>query len=201
MDRDVIVLRIQSLQYETVRSSWAVREIDKITSLGYFIIVISTFITALFVDANFAYNFLEGLQQTSSAANQTAATAAANQTGATAAANQTGANDNTFLRILIISGSSIAGVAVGSMLYFRLRDLMTNALTAFRYRVIVDAIKIDKESFDDIKKEIEQYLNSGDWVLAEYWTDRLMKEYDDFIRIKWEKEEFTKEKIEQTKRE
>jgi hypothetical protein len=55
----------------------------------------------------------------------------------------------------------------------------------------------EKATFSSDTKEIERHLDSGDWILAEYWTNRVMNEYEDLIRIKWEKKEFIQEKIEQ----
>ena len=199
-DRNLILHRIQILQYETAESTWVGREIDKITSLGYFIIVISTFFIAISLDSNFADNFLKGFQPSSTVADY--------QTASLATENQTAAEENIIPRFIIASISGIFLAAVSIMLYFRLKNLNANALTAFKYRIMRDAIKIKRESFDASLKEIEQYLNNGDWILAGDWTNKVMADYVELLRREWvggineEKvDKWEKEKFEQREEE
>jgi hypothetical protein len=147
-----ILLSILSLQDRTARTKWIGREIDKITSLGYFKIVVFTFISAEFLLPSFLDKFLVNFQGIPQA------------------------------RIIIVIFSLISLIAVSAMLYWRLKELQSKALTTFKFLVELDAIKIDKEDFDKSLQEIEKYLTNGDWTLAEFWVTRVMRRYDDIVK-------------------
>ena len=121
----------------------------------YFIIVIFTFILAIFIFPDFLNKFLANFQGSPQA------------------------------EILILLLSIGALVAVSFMLVIRLVGLRSKALTTFKFLVILDAIKTEKERFDKSLKEIEQYLTNGDWTLAEIWINRVILEDEDLIREKF----------------
>jgi hypothetical protein len=52
---------------------------------------------------------------------------------------------------------------------------------SFFYLIELDGIKVEKERFTKGLQDIEQYLNNGDWTLAEYWVKRIMTDYEDVI--------------------
>ena len=58
----------------------------------------------------------------------------------------------------------------------RIRGLLAKASTV-KYLTALGAIKIDREKFKENLQDVEGYLNSGDWTLAEYWVNRIQKEY------------------------
>jgi hypothetical protein len=64
------------------------------------------------------------------------------------------------------------------MLYIRHRELRLKAWITFMFFIALDAIKINRETFDKRLIEIEQYLSNGDWIMTEYWVTRVMNEYD-----------------------
>jgi hypothetical protein len=61
-NRWLISYAVLSLRDSTLRTIWVRREIDKITAMIYFIIVILTFILALFLHQDFQNKFLAALQ-------------------------------------------------------------------------------------------------------------------------------------------
>jgi hypothetical protein len=151
---------IESLQSHALRTLWMGREIDKITAMGYFIVVVSIFILAEliipgFLDEKFLVNF----------------------------------KDIPEVRNIVLIFSSLALIGVSAMLLMRLKELQSKAWTTFSFLIEQDGIKIMeeklKEHFDKSLQTIERYLNDGNWTLAEYWTKRVAKEYDDFINREW----------------
>jgi hypothetical protein len=242
---DELFTNLYSLQNRTLRTTWMVREIDKINALAYFIIVIFTFILAEilipgFLDVHFLKIF-QGANQTESMGQNSTATAgeaANNNTTVTNAMSTTipaggaggvnqslvkqhieqsitalenndtqgammqvklalnattgtiGTSSTTLWDVLwgpstaikiIFYFSLIALLVVIYMLYKRLMELRSKAWTIFRFLLELEAIKKDKTTFDKNLQAIEQYLNNGDWTMAEYWVKRTMFEYDDFI--------------------
>jgi hypothetical protein len=146
---------ISSLQKATLGTTWIVREIDKITAMGYFVIVVSLFISAELLLTGFLDKFL------------------VNFPGGIAA------------RIAILLFSIIALGTVLYKLYKRLSELRSKAWTTFRYLIEVETIKIEKTTFDRNLQSIEQYFNNGDWAMADYWVRRVMEEYSDLILKEW----------------
>jgi hypothetical protein len=59
---------------------------------------------------------------------------------------------------------------------------MSKATTVFRYLTALTAIKTEKERFKATLLDIERYLNDNDWILADYWANRLQDEYTEFFR-------------------
>jgi len=162
---------ILSLKKASLGTPWMVREIDKITGMIYFLIVvailISTFILDHFFGTSFSDKFLVIFQGSEQA------------------------------RDSIFSFSVIVFSAVSYKLIKRLNELQSKAFTTFVFLLEREAIKIEgtskeKDIFDKSLQEIERYLTNGDWTLAELLVHRVMKEYDDFIRREWiEKEKIT----------
>jgi hypothetical protein len=142
---------IQSLTRRVLRTKWIVREIDKITAIGYFVIVVSIFVGAEI----YSPNFLDKLLVTS--------------------------EGDHLAGVIIFIFSLIALGSVSFMLLGRLLQLRGKAKGTLRYLVALDAIKIEKERFHSDLKEIERYLNDGDWTLVGYWTTRVLRDYDDLI--------------------
>ena len=62
-------------------------------------------------------------------------------------------------------------------------------MASFKYLVALDAVKIDIERFNSSLKETERYLNEGNWILAGYLANRIMKDYSDLIRERWKERE------------
>jgi hypothetical protein len=147
-------LKIRSLQYHTLKATWIGREIDKITAMCYFVIIVSIFISAEFFLVGFLDKFLVTFQGNSQA------------------------------RVIILIFSIVALGTVSFMLYWRLKELQSKAKTTFLYLVELDGIKFEKERFDKSLQEIERYLTNGDWTLAEYWVKRITNEYDELIKAK-----------------
>ncbi|HET6640998.1 MAG TPA: hypothetical protein VFG77_05275 [Nitrososphaeraceae archaeon] len=71
----------------------------------------------------------------------------------------------------------MALTAVVYMFVRRIGGLLSKAQTVFRYLTALGAIKVDIEKFQPRLQEIERYLNNDDWVLSEYWINRIQKEY------------------------
>lgn len=55
--------KIKYIINRTLRTTWVVREIDKITAMGYFAVIISIFISAVFVFPDFLDNKVLGIFQ------------------------------------------------------------------------------------------------------------------------------------------
>jgi hypothetical protein len=63
------------------------------------------------------------------------------------------------------------------MLKERIKDLRNKCSIVFNYLIAHRAIKVDREKFDTNLQEIERYFNDNDWILSEYWLDRIQAEY------------------------
>jgi hypothetical protein len=179
-----IAYSILSLQDRTVKTTWLVREIDKITSMIYFLIVIFTFFLAQFLVPGFLDKFLvtfQGSNQTESSIGTTTVGGDTNATSGPSFNSNAIAQGSLQSRVIIIVFSLVALVAVFYMLFVHLRELRSKALTTFKFLVELDAIKIDKGDFDKNLQEIEQYLTNGDWTLAEFWVNRTMLRYQEVV--------------------
>jgi hypothetical protein len=170
--------KINSMRDQTLRTTWIVREIDKITAMAYFAIIISIFISAEFLMGGFLDRFIVSFQ----GGDQT------KDEGQNATASTNGATSSTIVgaglvaRIIIIAFSFAALGAVLYMLYRRHSELNYKAWTTFKFLVALDATKIENERFNPSLKDIERYLSNGDWTMADYWVQRVMDEYDKLIR-------------------
>jgi uncharacterized membrane protein YhaH (DUF805 family) len=182
-----------------LQTTWVVREIDKITAMGYFVIVVSVFISAEFLIPDFLdEKVLKAFQDDTITGDghQNATTTAANADGANATMETirtdsigTAVGAISQPRTVIILFSLIALGVVSYMVYKRLRELRLKAWTAFTFLLGLEAIKIEKSTFDKSLQEIEQYLDKGDWTMARYWMERVMNEYSDLV-VKGGKEDY-----------
>jgi hypothetical protein len=139
------------LKEQTVNTKWITAEVDRITALIYFIIVISVFIAATLVYPVFLQKFAQIFQN----------------------------NDSTKLGILIFS--SLALGAVSYMLLVRIKGLQQKASIVFRYLTALEAIKHNKEEFMAILEDIERYLDNNEWTMAEYWVTHIIQDYTQFL--------------------
>jgi hypothetical protein len=142
-----ILVLLEELEEQTVKTKWITAEIDKITALIYFIITISVFIFAIIVLPNVLHGFAKEF------------------------------GDTFLVRLGVVVFSALALSAVWVMLRHRIRGLLDKASIVFKYLTALGAIKIEKDKFKENLQEIEGYLNSGDWTLAEYWLNQIQIEY------------------------
>jgi hypothetical protein len=161
-----LMVKISSLYDTTVRTKWIAREIDKITAMIYFVLIISIFIVAEFSLKDFLDKFLVNFQGSEQA------------------------------RVILIVFSFTVLVAVLIMVIMRLRELKETSLTTFKSLIIRNIGKIDEQRFDKDLKELDQYLDNGDWTLAKLSVDDVMREYQEYIEPRIERvlEPNTKEK-------
>jgi len=152
-----LIVKIRSMQDATIRTKWITREIDKITAMVYFVIVISIFILAEFYLKGFIDKFLVNFQGIEQA------------------------------RIILIIFSISVLVVVLIMLFVRLGELKQKSLTIFKFLVERDVCKIEEETFAKNLKEIELYLDNDDWTLAQLSVDDTMKAYKEYIKPRLEK--------------
>lgn len=171
-----IAIKLFSLKQRTVSTTWIVREIDKITGMFYFIVVILTFVIALSFVEGFEDKFLVTFQGGNQTGNSEGATAGDSTNSTTAV------EDRLLARTIIIIISIGALVGVSFMLYKRLSELKSKAWTTFRFLIELDTIKIDVKDFEKNLQDIERYLTNGDWTLADYWTDVVMRKYEGAVR-------------------
>jgi hypothetical protein len=101
------------------------------------------------------------------------------------ASNTAGSGEGLEARIIIIAFSISALVAVSYMFYRRIRELRRNAFIVFQYlvteyafRIARVVIKIENETLEKSRQEIEQHLTSGYWSLAEISLRIWVNEYD-----------------------
>ncbi len=159
--------RLISLRDETLKTTWITREIDKITSTIYFIIVIGTFIPSLFFIPGFEDKFLvtfQGGNQTRNLAIQhiDAAIIAvqANDRG-TVITNieetkeavkqlqeqlQEGDVRGQWAKLIIIIFSTGALLGILYRLWKRRRELKDNAVMVFRYLVIRETYNVARRT-------------------------------------------------------
>jgi hypothetical protein len=154
--RDIVTI-MHGLKRSTLRTKWITAEVDRITALIYFMIVISVFIVAALILPDFLLKFAQFTK------------------------------DIEGTKALILSLSTTALVLVAWVSYLRMRRLRAKAAAVFRYLIALEAIKTGKEYFKGTLQEIERYLDDSDWVMAEYWIGRIQKEYSEFISKEFEK--------------
>lgn len=138
---------LRTLKQNAVKTKWITAEIDRITALVYFMIIISLFIVTILVSPQFLQNFTQVFTDVDSS------------------------------KIVILIFSIIALIAVSYMFNLRIRGLRKKAGTAFHYLATLEAIKTAHDRFKENLKDVERYLNDNDWTLAEYWTNRIKQEY------------------------
>lgn len=137
----------RGLQRKAVKTKWITAEIDRITALIYFMIVISVFIVAILLLPNLLQKFSQVFQ------------------------------DTELVRLAIVIFSILALAAVSYMIVLRKRSLMNNARAVFNYLTLHEAAKLEIEKFKSRFQDIERYLNDNDWILADYWITRIEVEY------------------------
>jgi hypothetical protein len=187
-----------SLKRTTVRTPWMQREIDKITSMGYFVVVILVFIVAVRTVPGLIDKFVITLQ----ADNEPAVNHIREALSAAEASDKQRAiaEINSALEALsqveepvlwaqgVIIGFSIgAFVLVSYKLYKHSRHLRSYAFTTFLYLVAQEAIKIERTNFDKSLENIEKYLDNSDWPMAELSVRRLLDDYTDVVEKEWDK--------------
>jgi hypothetical protein len=150
-DFDNVFRVLEALRQQTVRTKWITAEIDRITALIYFIIIISLFIIATQLYPAFLQHFTHIF------------------------------TNIEITRLLILVFSNIALVGVIIMLRFRIKGLRLKASIVFKYLAALESIRTAKESFKISFQDIERYLNDNDWTLAEYWVDRVILEYKELF--------------------
>jgi hypothetical protein len=182
------------LRDSTLRTTWIRREIDKITSMFYFAIVIITFISALILIPSFEDKLLSPIQggnQTQDSSITTTVDDMNSTTTITMTKNAVsptitgGATEGTSLARNLIIGFSIAGfVAISYMLVRRLSELRRHARIAFLYLQTQHAyhtarqeISMEGETFEKGLQQVEQYLNNSDWNMASISLNYLRGDY------------------------
>jgi hypothetical protein len=147
---------------QSVKTKWITAEIDRISALIYFMIIICLFIAAVLVVPSFLPKFAQsfGYEQPANL-------------GIWAYFQPIN------LGILTFSGVALAGVVY--MLRIRFNGLESKALTVFKYLIALGAIRTAKEKFKPTLDEIEDYLNENHWTLAEYWVNRIQADYSDLF--------------------
>lgn len=126
---------LEGLKQQTLKTKWITAEIDRITALFYFIVIISLFIVATQVYPVFLEHFTQVL----------------------------GNIESTRLVILIFSVLALSAVII--MVILRIRGLQEKAAIVFRYLTTLEAIKTDGAKFKTTLQDIERYLNDNDWTL------------------------------------
>jgi hypothetical protein len=142
---------LEGLKQQTVKTKWITGEIDRITALIYFIIIISLFIAATQLYPTFLQNFAQFFVNIELAK----------------------------LAILIFSISALIAICI--MFILRILGLLGKAATVFKYLTALGVIKTAKENFRETLQEIERYLNNNDWTLAEYWVERIQDDYTELF--------------------
>jgi hypothetical protein len=146
---DVFYL-LQGLKRQVVKTKWITAEVDKVTALIYFMVIISLFIVAIHVYAGFLSKFSSFFA------------------------------DVYLTRLLLFSLSALALLVVIYMFIMRIfgpDGLQSKALIVFKYLSALQAIKWNKEAFRPTLNDIERYLNEGHWTLAKYWVKRIEEDY------------------------
>lgn len=145
---------LDRLKQQTLKTKWITAEIDRITALIYFIIIISTFIAATQVLPDFLAKFAQSF-----------------------------ADDET-TKLAILLFSIFALTLVSLMFIFRIFGLQAKAPVVFKYLTSLGAIKVSKEGFQTTLENTERYLDEAHWTLAEYWVNRIQKDYAVFYSDK-----------------
>jgi hypothetical protein len=142
---------LERLKERTVKTKWITAEVDRITALFYFIIIISLFIYAIEIYQDLLPKFTKFF------------------------------GDVELTKLTIIGLSVAGLGAVVYVLKLRIFGLRTRALTVFKYLTALGAIKTSKENFKTTLQDIERYLNEDHWPLAEYWVNRVQIDYSELF--------------------
>jgi hypothetical protein len=145
---------LEGLKQQTVKTKWITAEIDRVTALIYFMIIISLFIVATHLSPVFLQNFAQFFENIELAK----------------------------LGILIFSILALIGVII--MFIYKIFGILQKASVVFEYLTSLEAIKKDKENFKTTLESIEHYLDDNNWTLAEYWVKRIQVEYTELFLIK-----------------
>jgi hypothetical protein len=150
---------LEELKEETVKTKWITAEIDRITALVYFIVVISVFIFTILLYQDFLQKFAQVFQN----------------------------NELTKLVIVILSFAALGFVSY--MFKRRYDGLKGKAYTVFRYLAALEAIKEDRENFKASFEDIERRLDNNDWTMAEYLVKDVREDYQEVFveKVKAEK--------------
>lgn len=149
LDLDRIYKLLKGLIHQAVSTKWITAEIDRITALVYFMVIISLFIVASQLYPIFFEHFTETFEELRS------------------------------IKLIILIFSVAALLSVIIMFILRIRGLLNKSSIVFMYLVALGTIKKDKENFKGTFQEIERYLNDSHWTLAEYWVDSVQREYSE----------------------
>lgn len=199
-----LTAKIRSLKRKTLETTWITREIDKITSMFYFIIVVATFTYAVLLVPNVIDKFVDAFQGPEFGPIHTVSSEAhlsgLVQNEQTQDSEDAAVRDGHILTAKFIIGafSFVALGAVLTILIKRARELASKCLTTFKFLVLQNAIKIKRDTFERRLEEIRQFLLDGDWTLAEVEVERLMEEYDNLVKKEWvvsKEEEITPQEI------
>jgi hypothetical protein len=142
---------LKALKEQTIRTKWVTAEVDKITALIYFMIVISVFIVATVVVEDFLPKFAQPF----------------------------GHNDSSKIGILAFSFIALFGVTI--MYILRSGGLNAKTLIVFKYLTSLGTIKTSKDKFTSSLDDVERYLNDNHWALAEYWVNRIEQDYSEIF--------------------
>jgi hypothetical protein len=145
-----MVYLLEGLKRSAVRTKWVTAEIDRITALIYFIIVVTVFVVAVGIDPHFLPNFVIISE------------------------------DNQVTKVILLTFSIGTLASVSYVLILKMLALQEKASITFRYLTSLETIRAGRESFRGTLEEIERYLNDNDWTLADYWGRRLQMEYSRF---------------------
>lgn len=148
---------LYGLGLRTIRSRWITAEVDRITALIYFVIVITVFIFAIYFISDFINIFVKAF------------------------------NNNEFVRPGMYVLASLALSGVSMILVIRIITLQSKTTIAFRYLTALETIKTDGINFMNPIQNIERYLDSNDWILSGYWLGRVESDYKKFFLAEVEK--------------
>jgi len=142
------------VRLQAIKTKWISAEIDRITALVYFIIVVSLFISAA------AFYYQSFLPKFSSLF-----------------------GNNDMAEMVIVVFSIMALAAVLYMLIIRIYGsdgLQSKTFTVYKYLALREAVRRDREKdkFSEDVEKIEQYLNDNHWSLAKFWVDGTLFQFE-----------------------
>lgn len=138
---------LEGLRLQTIRSKWITIEIDRITGVIYFIIIILIFFVASIYYPHFLDVFVKAFNNVETT--------------------------RTWIQIFAF----VTLIMMSFMIAFRILELQKKASLVFRYLATLGRPNIMNAVFEPTLSNIERYLDSGDWTLAEYWLDRTEIDY------------------------
>jgi hypothetical protein len=177
-----------AFKQQTIKTKWITAEVDRITALFYFIIIISLFVVATQTQIDFLPKF-EHAFANATQTTQTVKDLLPPFEHTFGNATQTVKDllppfEHTFgniklvdLYVMIFCIVALIGVCI--MLVLRIMGLQTKALIVFKYLTALRAIKTHKNEFETTLEDIERYLDDNHWTLAEYWVKRVEQDYSE----------------------